>query len=65
METRRQGKETKSRASTLTTRAEAPKDFGGRFWRNFERTTPELPWARVTRPQMTRTFEPLTAFWAL
>ena len=26
-----------------TTRADAPNDFGGRFDRNFERTTPELP----------------------
>jgi hypothetical protein len=48
-----------------TTRAEAPKDFGGRLTRNFDLTTPELPWGLVTRPQITRIFEPLMGFCAL
>lgn len=32
-----------------TIRAEAPKEWAGRLERNLERTTPELPWTRVTR----------------
>ena len=37
----------------LTTLTVAPNVFGGRFFVNFARTTPLLPWERVTFPQMT------------
>lgn len=43
-------------------RHEAPNVRGGRFDANFARTAPELPWVRVHFPQITRTFEPFTAF---
>lgn len=43
------------------TRTVAPNDFGGRFTLNFDRTTPEFPCDRVTLPQMTRIFDPLTS----
>lgn len=43
----------------------APNDRGGRFVRNWLRTTPELPCVRVTLPQMTRILLPLTDFDAL
>lgn len=46
-----------------------PKQSGGGegrlTWRNLERTMPELPWERVTLPQMMRTLEPLIARWAV
>ena len=38
----------------LTTRTRLPMALGGRFRRNFARTTPELPWGRVILPQITR-----------
>jgi len=36
----------------------APKACGGKLEPNFDLTTPLLPCRRVTRPQMTRTFDP-------
>lgn len=47
---------------TPTIRHDAPNVRGGRFDENFARTTPEFPWVRVQRPQITRTLVPLTAF---
>lgn len=38
-----------------TTRIRRPRAFGGKLRRNFARTPPLLPWARVTLPQMIRT----------
>lgn len=46
-------------------RHEAPKTLAGRFEVNLDLTTPELPWGRETRPQMTRTRVPLTSRLAL
>jgi len=40
------------------TRMLAPNACGGKLDLNFDLTTPLLPWGRVTRPQMTRTFDP-------
>jgi hypothetical protein len=34
----------------------APKLLAGKLLRNFARTTPLLPWVRVTLPQITRIF---------
>ena len=45
-------------------RTDAPKACGGRFDLNFDLTTPPLPCGRVTRPQMTRIFEPRTSLFA-
>jgi len=47
------------------TRRGAPIAFGGRLVRKWQRTAPELPWGRATRPQITRMFEPLICFLAL
>lgn len=46
-------------------RHEAPKMCAGRFVLNLDLTTPELPWGREMRPQMTRTREPLISRLAL
>ena len=45
-------------------RTDAPKACGGRFDLNLDVTTPPLPCGRVTRPQMTRIFEPRTSLFA-
>ena len=38
---------------------------GGRFFLNWQRTTPALPWGRQTLPQIERNFVPLISFLAL
>ena len=43
----------------------APKDFGGRLWLNFARTTPELPCGLVTLPQITLILLPCRSLAAL
>ena len=49
----------------LTTRTEWPNEIGGKFFLNWARTMPPLPWDRVTLPQMILTLEPLTGRWAV
>ena len=46
------------------TRSFLPIDCAGRFGLNFARTAPLLPWARVTRPHITRTRDFSFGFWA-
>jgi hypothetical protein len=46
-------------------RHDAPNTLAGRLEVNLDLTTPELPWGREMRPQMTRTREPLTSRLAL
>lgn len=45
----------------LTTRTDAPMAWPGKFFLNWTRTTPLLPWGRVTLPQITRTLLALRA----
>lgn len=40
-------------------------EHGGKFLRNLQRTTPLLPCARQTLPQIARNLEPLISFFAL
>eukprot|EP00442_Polarella_glacialis_P037994 CAMPEP_0115110290 /NCGR_PEP_ID=MMETSP0227-20121206/39293_1 /TAXON_ID=89957 /ORGANISM="Polarella glacialis, Strain CCMP 1383" /LENGTH=195 /DNA_ID=CAMNT_0002509311 /DNA_START=88 /DNA_END=676 /DNA_ORIENTATION=- len=46
------------------TRQGAPNAFGGMFFANLARTTPDWPWARRTLPHMTRNLEFFTSFFA-
>ena len=50
-------------AAARTARART-KVLGGRLDLNLARTTPLLPWGRVTLPQMTRILEPRMERWA-
>ncbi len=43
-----------TREGYIMTRTLPPSEMGGRLLKNFARTTPMLPWGRVTRPQMAR-----------
>ena len=53
------------KATGCITRTGPPIACGGRFRRNFAHTVPELPCGRVTRPQITRNFEPFLRVRAL